>query len=319
MAPDPRRGNWAPFFVRVVFSGVEGLVEEGACFSDDVETARARFLTACDRIGLRVSSYRGDSGDADTSLFCDVARLGSPEARSVAVLCSAAAGPAGLIGCGIALGVLEAEGLKDLPRDVALVLVHAANPGGPIWSLSESANTDPGDTKDLPHSPGHAIDWSILRDRPIATMAPGGWDSSVLNEIAATRLARAEKLCVIDPRAGYGSFGEVRAVPADRDPSAARTRGERWFAKHLKNLQADEPSLLTPCAGGLANTIVGTRATNVILEFGTQRAADVLSQGRDAKRAALSSYPSDSAWRTSAWRSARSALASAYKGLQSMA
>lgn len=298
--------------------GREGTELDGsACFSEDIESARRRFLAACDRIGLRITSYRGNTPDGDPTLFCDVTRLGSPDAKSVAVLCSAAAGPAGLIGCGIALGVVEAGGLRDLPRDVALVLVHAANPGGPIWNQPPLPPQLPGGTTDLPHSPGHAIDWSILRDKPITAMAPGLWDVDVLKEIAATRLARVEKLCVIDTRAGHGPFGDVRVISADPDPSAARTRGERWFAPGLGKPKDDEPSQLTPCGGGLSANLTGVRATNVVLEFGTRRTADVLFEGRDARRAALSSYPTDPVWRTNAWRCARQTLQQAYKGLQS--
>jgi hypothetical protein len=297
--------------------------ETVTCFSSEPAEARRRFLAACDRIGLRVDSY--PSRTTDQPGFCDVARMGSPDARRAAVLCSAAGGPAGLLGCGAALGVLSEGGYRDLPRDVALLLVHAANPRGPVWPAGE-ASEEPRAWSDSLLSgaerqlaafradAGEAgtIDWARLRDKPMSVLRPPGWDTGVLREIARTRLVGAEDVCIVDPRSGPGAFAQAITVGCDPPGSAGRARAEAWFTLDPAREAEALGEAAAPCAGGLGRLLPGARVTNVIVEIGTHAALPLL----DARRSeAVSGYPISPVWRASAWAAVRRSLSAAYRGL----
>lgn len=306
------------------------LQAEADCFSDDYETARRRFLTACDRIGLRVSSYWSRVHQTEGEpLICDTARLGSPEAKRVAVLCSSAAGPAGLLGCGGALGVIAGEGLKDLPKEVALVLVHATNPGGPVWPYFTDGDQPANDGPAPSWSDGilaeaekrftafqqeQGFDWAKLAGQTLASMTPPAWDGDTLRQIVLDHLDDAEQICLIDPRTGPGQFGAHEIIAADPAGSAARNRAESWFALDLGAETRAEGVGVTPCAGGLGGLLTKARATNVILEIGTYSMAGVLSGG--SRRDAVRSFPSSTEWREAAWKAIRKTLKLAYYGLR---
>lgn len=302
--------------------------DPAALFSDDIDTARDRFLAACDRIGLRVASHRARTPEGPAGMFCDVTRLGSPEAKSVAVLCSGAAGLAGLLGCGAALNAVAGEGLKDLPRDVALVLIHAANPHGPIWPYfapgEENRTAEPppdwsdsvlaaAEKRFADYQTEGGIDWREMGGRTLASMAPPAWDSSVLRAVAADQLKGAARICVIDPRTGPGQFGGYTLVPCDPRHSAARDRAESWFVIDLDAADRAIGTAGTPCGGGIGGLIKSARTTSVLVEVGTYSMAGVLGSGR---RDAASPYPSAPDWRNAAWKAVRETLRLAYAGLQ---
>lgn len=293
------------------------------CFSADAAEARRRFLSACDRVGLRVDSHA--SHGTDQPAWCDVTRLGSPDARRVVVLCSAAGGPAGMLGCGAALGVLTQGGYRDLPREVALVLVHAMNPRGPVWPV-EDAPEETGQWSDSLLSGAErqlaafragedaatAIDWAKLRDRPMASLRPPGWTAEVLRAIARTRLAGAEDVCIVDPRTGPGPFAEATLVGCDPPGSAGRARAEAWFALDPAREADALGEANAPCGGGLGRLLPSARVTDVIVEIGTHAAGSLLETRR---REAVSSFPMSPVWREAAWQAVRETLAKAYRGL----
>ncbi|NMM45825.1 DUF2817 domain-containing protein [Rhodospirillaceae bacterium KN72] len=295
-----------------------------ACFSESITQARERFLTACDRIGLRVVSFRSDLPDpSGTTLHCDTTRLGSPEARKSVVLCSGAAGPAGLYGCAAALGVLTEGGFRDLPRDISLILVHAANPGGPIWPYLETTKDGEAVWSDDILSEAErrfsafqqdkGFDWNRLAERPLASMSPPAWPGSVLKSIADTWLSDMRDVCLIDPRSGLGPSGEVAFLPCSPDRSAGYDRAVQWFAPSMPTSDIDIGT--TPCAGGLGSLLSATRHTEIMLEVGTYSLSGQFARTASGRPAALTACPSDPVWRGAAWRAVRDALRLAYKGL----
>ncbi|MDF1747569.1 MAG: DUF2817 domain-containing protein [Alphaproteobacteria bacterium] len=302
-----------------------------ACFSDDVNRARDRFLTACDRIGLRITSHaaRGDNAGS-TGLSCDVARMGSPDATRVAVLCSAAAGSAGLLGCGAILGVLTEGGLQDLPKEVALVLIHAANPAGPIWPYFApddviSANKPAPDWSDSVLAAAEerfsafqaeqGVDWTRMAGQTLASMTPPAWDGAVLRAIAAERFEGAQQVCVIDSRTGPGPFGMPEIVPCNPPNSAGRTRAESWFTINVTAASDAIGAGAAPCGGGLGGLLPKAQVTNVVLEIGTYSLSRRLGGSTRSPNEAPPSYPSDTVWRNNAWQGVRLTLQNAYRGL----
>ena len=105
-----------------------------ACFAPDYAAARERFLGACEAAGLEITTHRNPHpGPRGEALAADVAWAGSPNAQGVLVLISATHGAEGFCGSACQLDWLLAGGPERLPRDVAVLLVHAINPHGFAW------------------------------------------------------------------------------------------------------------------------------------------------------------------------------------------
>jgi hypothetical protein len=106
------------------------------CFSQTYAEARQKFLGAARGAGVSVSSHehprRGRDGEV---LATDVARLGSPDAKSLLVLTSACHGVEGFCGSGVQVSLLgDAEFRAAAQRSgVAVLFVHALNPYGFSW------------------------------------------------------------------------------------------------------------------------------------------------------------------------------------------
>lgn len=106
------------------------------CFSQSYAEARRKFLTAARAAALSVTSHehplRGRDGEA---LAMDVARLGSPDAKSLLVLTSACHGVEGFCGSGVQVSLLGDAGFRGAAQrgDVAVLFVHGLNPYGFSW------------------------------------------------------------------------------------------------------------------------------------------------------------------------------------------
>lgn len=103
-------------------------------FSADYQQARAKFLHAAKEAGGALDSIphpeRGPDGGA---LATDVAWFGPRGAASVLVLISGTHGVEGFCGSGAQVDWLRRGGAGDLPRDVAVMAIHAVNPYGFAW------------------------------------------------------------------------------------------------------------------------------------------------------------------------------------------
>lgn len=103
----------------------------------DYVTSRGAVLDAAAAHGATFSRHlhplRGPSGE---ELSTDVARIGPPPgaARAVVLATSGTHGVEGHAGTGLQLLMLADPRLRDLPDDVAFVVVHALNPYGMAWS-----------------------------------------------------------------------------------------------------------------------------------------------------------------------------------------
>jgi hypothetical protein len=101
-------------------------------FAPDYRSARTRFLAAAEAAGARVTtrplSVRGPAGE---ELALDVARLGPEAPARMLVVSSGIHGVEGFAGSAVQHHLLS-EQLAGfaLPRDTALLLVHAINPHG---------------------------------------------------------------------------------------------------------------------------------------------------------------------------------------------
>ena len=98
-------------------------------FSDDYQEARQRFISACGKVGVDLSSSENpNSGPDGRALYTDVGLLGPEAARSALVLQSGTHGVEGFAGSAIQTALLHDSLLSNLASSVRLVLIHAINP-----------------------------------------------------------------------------------------------------------------------------------------------------------------------------------------------
>lgn len=309
------------------------MTDVSACFSDDVMTARGRFLAGCDRFGLRVSSFKSGSDDPDGGgpLWADVTRLGSVEAQRAVVLCAAAGGPAGFAAAGVATGVLKLGLVRDLPRDVALILVHAVNPTGPVWPLVHPMDDIGPVETDAPvwndsilsgaekrhaaYRAAQRFDRERLAGRPLAAAAPPAWDRDVLETVSRKHLAEAGKACFVDIRTGPGQYGVAETLSCDPKGSAGWKRARRWFDLPDETGGDSIGPGNSPPAGGLPRLLgKDVETTTVLMEVGTYSMQTLLhSVGGGRGRSAA--YPTGEDWRESVWNNARGLFRKAFAAL----
>jgi hypothetical protein len=103
-------------------------------FSADFATARAKFLAACTLRGLAPQTYVHPlAGAHGETLTTDVVRIGPDDAARLLVLTSGVHGVELFAGAGCQVDWLLTHAGDALPRDTAVVLVHAINPWGASW------------------------------------------------------------------------------------------------------------------------------------------------------------------------------------------
>ena len=104
-------------------------------FSADYAEARRKFREAAQGAGARVESRVNDAarGPAGEALATDVAWLGPKDAARVLVTISGTHGAEGFAGAGIQTGSFLTGFARELPKDTALLAIHAINPYGFAW------------------------------------------------------------------------------------------------------------------------------------------------------------------------------------------
>ena len=104
-------------------------------FSDSFESARERFLVGCSDAGSLVRSYEHPlvKTPNGAAVFSDITWFGDVDAAKVLITCSGTHGVEGFYGSAVQLGWILERGYADLPRDVAVLHIHAINPYGFAW------------------------------------------------------------------------------------------------------------------------------------------------------------------------------------------
>ena len=103
-------------------------------FSADFAAARAKFLAACTLRGLAPQTHLHPlAGAHGEMLATDVVRIGPDDAARLLVLTSGVHGVELFAGAGCQIDWLLTHPADALPRDTAVVLVHAINPWGASW------------------------------------------------------------------------------------------------------------------------------------------------------------------------------------------
>ncbi|MCF8470336.1 MAG: M14 family metallopeptidase [Parvibaculum sp.] len=126
-------------------------------FSETYGQARARFLAAAEGAGGRTVSYENPlaRGPGETRLFTDTAWFGPANAETVLLNTSGTHGAEGYGGSAAQTAWIGEMGPATLPRDVAVLMVHAVNPFGFAWGLRGTENNVDLNRNFLDHGRSH--------------------------------------------------------------------------------------------------------------------------------------------------------------------
>jgi len=112
-------------------------------FAADYSEARDKFLSAARIAGAALHRYDNPSkGPHGEALSTDVARVGPADASKIVATISSTHGVEGYCGSGFQVDWLASVGATDLPKDTAVLFVHAINPYGFAWNrrVTEEGN-----------------------------------------------------------------------------------------------------------------------------------------------------------------------------------
>jgi len=112
-------------------------------FAADYSEARDKFLSAARIAGAALHRYDNPSkGPGGEALSTDVARVGPEDASKVVATISSTHGVEGYCGSGFQVDWLASVGATDLPKDTAVLFVHALHPYGFAWNrrVTEEGN-----------------------------------------------------------------------------------------------------------------------------------------------------------------------------------
>ena len=274
-------------------------------FSSDRQTARAHFLAACRAAGLDVAAYHAPkeivkSGDP----IVEVTRLGRPYANTVIALTCGAWEDEGLCASGILTTLLRHDFARMLPRDIALVLIHAIAPAGLSGLGRRSAPpSEPPGQQQWSHE---ALAAAESRFASYVQQANSGanagaadaipWQARLLCEIADRFFERARRTVLLDLRTGPGPYGEADLLPCQIVHGDPLVDVDPLFG--IKDDPNEPPAWGTPgnLAHGLIAALGRSQISGAVLEFGTYSMRSILSAGHGTIF-----YPRDDQWRQQVW------------------
>lgn len=255
-------------------------------FPTDVEAARESFLIAADRAGLRVDSLEGEAGRPYATL--DWVRLGAPAAPRLLIIGTGAVGRGSFAAAGALTHLLDGPIRRLLPAGVQALLVHAANPVGPLWPVHDLAPAPPFPLRASRLAQEEESWTSALlanaerrfRDYQRASRLAaeeaereqGGvyrpaFSDAALDFILAGLETLPRRVAILDIRPGLGRFGELEVRAAAPAASDAALRAHDVFGAELPG-QGDLPRAL----GGVAERLTGVETAPAVAEIGTRSA-----------------------------------------------
>lgn len=147
-------------------------------FSQSYAEARRRFLEAARAAGAELTAREHPlKGPAGETLATDVARLGPAGATRILGIGSGTHGVEGYCGSGVQTALLSDGFARELPKDTAVVFIHAINPYG--FAFDRRVNEDNVDlnrnfldhTKPHPENPGYEELADAINPRDISAEA----------------------------------------------------------------------------------------------------------------------------------------------------
>ncbi len=275
-------------------------------FSSDRKAARAHFLSACRAAGSDVAAYYAPREvQSAAEPIVEVTRLGRPYANTVIAFTCGAWEDEGLCASGIFTSILRHDLARLLPRDIALVLIHAIAPAG-LSGLGRRGTPTP--TLEEPEQKWSHEALAAAESRfadyvqqaasvatsDVAKTIP--WQARLLCEIADRFFDRAKRTVLIDLRTGPGPYGEADLLPCQIVHGDPLVDIDPLFG--IKDDPDEPPAWGTPgnLAHGLIAALGRSQISGAVLEFGTYSMRSILSAGHGT-----TFYPSDDQWRQQVW------------------
>ena len=284
-------------------------------FCDTETAARDLFLRQCARAGTSLHTVQSKA-DGQAERYCDIARLGAPEADTVIVLASGASGTASLVNAGICTGIIAEQLYRELPQRTAMVLVHAPVSEGFVWPAVDAL-------PDAGHAPARSgpprWDDALLNaadDRywtgdasaldgdapPVVLPPPTAWSRRDISGIAKRFLRGFRRAHLIDFRTWQGPWAEPTVRTAAATDGLSLTRAS--LAGGSRTTQTMPGRQGEPEGAGLSVYTGPTETTLSVVEFGTFPGS--VPFGAMTRREALPNrYPEDPGWRRQAWAHAK--------------
>jgi len=160
-------------------------------FSGSYDEARSKFLAAAAEAGGTMERFvHPEGGPAGQELTTDVAWFGPQDAARVLVMISGTHGVEGHCGSGAQVDWLRRGELGRVPAETAVLMIHAINPYGFVWSRRVThENVDLNRnwidfSQPLPENPGYAT----LSD----LVCPTAWDEATQARTFGALLAWAQ-------------------------------------------------------------------------------------------------------------------------------
>lgn len=272
-------------------------------FSSEPKAARGHFLSACRAAGIDVVPFYAPREVAALSEpIVEVARVGRPSATTVIALTCGAWKDEGLCASGIFTTLLRHDFARHLPRDTALVLIHAIAPAG----LSGLGRGEPAIGEPEQRWSHQALAAAESRFVDYVQQGASGaepesapsipWQAHLLCEIADQFFSLAKRTVVLDLRTGPGPYGEADLLPCQIVHGDPLADTDPLFG--IKDDPEEAPSWGTPgnLAHGLIAALGRTQISGGVLEFGTYSMRSILAAG-----SGTTFYPRDDQWREKVW------------------
>lgn len=132
-------------------------------FSENYNDGRAKFIALCEKFGLKVDTHIHPDvqGPKGQDLAMDCVWIGSKQAPKVLLISCGTHGLEAGAGSATILQWLDNGALQTLPKDTAIMIIHAVNPYG--WAYASRTNEDNIDLNrnyldhdyDYPPNPGY--------------------------------------------------------------------------------------------------------------------------------------------------------------------
>lgn len=277
-------------------------------------TARNRFLAACTLAGAATTAYRSaEAGPNDQTDWIDIARLGSPDARAVLLLCCGLNGEESHCGSAILTDWLSLGLQRQIPRDIGLIMLHTTLP--PDFSIGGAAAPENEHTRNWSDSvlSAAARRFSVYAEMaglktaentpaPEETRKADAWMRAASNAIADEVIEHAHDIAVVEFHTGLRPYGDVAISSCHAASTDANQRIKTWFGDEA-GIQHDSPAILDIFALGFGDRMADLALTAAHVEFGTYTMGKVLSL--DAHRSPAERHadmralfnPNSDAWR----------------------
>lgn len=295
-------------------------------------SARNQFLAACSLAGAATTAYRSvKSGPNDQANWIDIARLGSPDAKSVLLLCSGLNGDEGHSGSAILTEWLMQGLQRQVPRDVGLIMLHATLP--PDFSIGSTAAPEKTRTRNWSDNVLSAAarrfsayaEIAGLRTTeevvaPEETQDKHVWMRTASNAIADEIIEYTRDIAVLEFHTGLRPYGDVAISSCHPASTAANQRVQAWFGEDA-GTQEGGPAILDIFALGFGGRMDDLALTAAHVEFGTYTMGQVL--GLEARRIPAERHadmralfsPDSDAWRQEVCANGARVIEKALQGL----